>query len=425
MLIACQAWALDAQAVAALLQRAQHAVTEVIVHDIFSPPVASRIYLYTSLAAYEAATLGGTQGVSFGQCRADFHAPPAPAYARSADPGYASLYAMLYTASRFVFSDTMMLDSLKVITQSYPNLSPDRRKASEAWARQVSDSVIQWSRGDKYTDTRKMRRYSFLKNPAAWMPTPPGYMAAVEPHWGKMRPVVMERPEDYRPPVPMAFGTEKGHPFYQQAMQVYDHSKSMSHEDSVVALFWDCNPFHLTTQGHLNFATKKLSPGGHWMSIAGLACTQVNASLHQTTSAYLLTAIALYDGFISCWDEKYRSNLIRPETFINAHIDENWRPLLQTPPFPEYTSGHSVISSAASVALTAVFGDEFAFADDTETGYGLPVRYFPSFYQAASEAAISRFYGGIHYMEAITHGQAQGKKIGEAVVSRIYRKISR
>lgn len=155
------------------------------------------------------------------------------------------------------------------------------------------------------------------------------------------------------------------------------------------------------------------------MSIAGVACLKAKASFNVSLKAYLFTAVALYDGFISCWDEKYRSNTIRPESYINAYIDESWRPLLQTPPFPEYTSGHSVISAAAASVLSELFGNDFSFADDTEIGYGLPVRHFKSFREAAVEAAISRFYGGIHYKEAITNGMLQGKKIGDAVVNQI------
>ncbi len=134
----------------------------------------------------------------------------------------------------------------------------------------------------------------------------------------------------------------------QDAMEVYRVSKNMDKENLMIASFWDCNPFYLNTQGHLNFATKKLSPGGHWISIAGQVAAQAKLDMTATLEAYLMTSIALFDGFISCWDEKYRSQLIRPETIINAYIDEKWRPVLQTPPFPEYTSGHSVISTAAA-----------------------------------------------------------------------------
>jgi hypothetical protein len=144
----------------------------------------------------------------------------------------------------------------------------------------------------------------------------------------------------------------------------------------------------------------------------------------QTAETFVITSLALYDGFLSCWDEKYRSVLIRPETYINEYMDKDWLPLLQTPPFPEYTSGHSVVSSAASVALTHLLGDHLHFVDSTEVVFGLPVREFNSFQEAADEAAISRFYGGIHYMPAISNGARQGEQVGQLVVDKIKTRTS-
>lgn len=139
----------------------------------------------------------------------------------------------------------------------------------------------------------------------------------------------------------------------------------------------------------------------------------------RTAETYAMVSIALADGFISCWDEKYRSKLLRPETFINEHVDEDWVPLLQTPPFPEHTSGHSVISTAAGETLTKLYGDDFAYTDDVEVEYGLPKRSFGSFREAYQEAAISRLYGGIHYMPAIEYGVEQGKQVGGYILSNI------
>ncbi|MEP7319387.1 MAG: haloperoxidase, partial [Panacibacter sp.] len=106
-------------------------------------------------------------------------------------------------------------------------------------------------------------------------------------------------------------------------------------------------------------------------------------------------------------------------TAIRKYIDPQWTPLLQTPPFPEYLSGHSVISAASAVILTHYFGDSFSYTDSVEVTYGLPSRTFKSFQQAAEEAGVSRFYGGIHFMDAITNGQQQGAKVGEWVLQKI------
>jgi hypothetical protein len=167
------------------------------------------------------------------------------------------------------------------------------------------------------------------------------------------------------------------------------------------------------------FATKKITPGAHWIGITKIACRKAGFDFDDTVYAYTKTSMTRFDGFISCWDEKYRSNLIRPETLINQHFDENWKPILQTPPFPEYSSGHSVVSGAASVVLTDIFGEDFSFEDDTELPYGLPVRNFNSFEEAAYEAAISRMYGGIHYRAAVDIGIEQGRSLGKYVVDNL------
>ena len=136
-------------------------------------------------------------------------------------------------------------------------------------------------------------------------------------------------------------------------------------------------------------------------------------------NAYSLVSISLFDAFISCWDDKWKTIVVRPETVINEYIDEDWLPLLQTPPFPEYTSGHSVISRSAAIMLTEIYGDNFQFDDTSELEFGLPVRSYNSFIQASEEAAISRLYGGIHYEMAISNGVSQGQKIGEFITNKL------
>jgi hypothetical protein len=183
-------------------------------------------------------------------------------------------------------------------------------------------------------------------------------------------------------------------------------------------MFWDCNPFALQQVGHLEFGIKKISPGGHWMGITGIACRKQKLSMAKTAYTHALVSVAMADAFIACWNEKYKYNRVRPVTAIHKLIDRSWTPLLQTPPFPEYTSGHSVISAAASIVLTHIFGDNFSFTDDTEEEFGLPQRKFDSFIGAAKEAAISRLYGGIHFRDAIENGAKEGAQIGNFVISR-------
>ena len=283
----------------------------------------------------------------------------------------------------------------------------------------VADHIIAWSSKDNYKQSRSFPKYTIVDDPGTWKPTPPAYMDAVEPHWNKIRTFGIDSASQFRPAAPTTFSTDAKSQFYKEAHEVYTMGRNLTEEQRAIASFWDCNPFVMNVKGHVMFATKKISPGGHWMNITRVACDKSNADIVRTTEAYAMVSIVLMDGFISCWDEKYRSRLIRPETYINQFIDEDWIPLLQTPPFPEHSSGHSVISAASAVALTRLFGDNFAFTDSTEIEFGLTARSFKSFTHASEEAAISRMYGGIHYRPACEQGIVEGRAVGNFIMEKI------
>ena len=416
----CYAQTGNWQTDAAPLHRAQKALTNVIIQDIFSPPVAARIYAYTNIAAYEVLVKKNKNYHSFYNQLHSF--PKIPEANNNINVSLAAVNAFLITAKKLVFSEEVMQDSINSILKWYQHKSINKivYAASMAYGKQVADSVLLWASKDKYKETRSLKRYNFSKEKGKWLPTPPVYMAAIEPYWNKIRPMVLDSCNQFRPELALPYSTDTNSLFYRQAKEVYVAGIDLSAKNKLIEGFWDCNPFAVEVQGHLNYATKKISPGGHWMSIAGIVCKSAGADMVRSAAAYALTAIAIFDGFIICWDEKYRSNVIRPETYINQYIDENWRPLLQTPPFPEYTSGHSVISTAAAKMLISLFGDNVGFDDTTEMEFGLPVRYFTSFSTACNEAAISRLYGGIHYMAAIENGQKQGYNLGNCILSKIH-----
>jgi hypothetical protein len=249
-------------------------------------------------------------------------------------------------------------------------------------------------------------------------------MDGLEPHWNKIRPFVLDSAAQFKPIPPPAFSMDEYSKFYKELREVYEISLEMTEKGDAsekvqIAQFWDCNPYVSVTRGHLMFAVKKITPGAHWILINQIACKNTKADFNKTIYAYTKSSIGIADGFISCWDEKYRSNLVRPETLINKYFDDEWKPILQTPPFPEYTSGHSVVSGSAATVLTDIFGDNFHFLDDSELRYGLPIRTYSSFNQAAQEAAISRMYGGIHYRAAVEEGIGQGKSVGKLVNDRL------
>lgn len=396
-------------------------VNDVIVYDIFSPPQASRVYAYASVAAYEVLRQSDSTYLSLAGQLNGFTPVPTPEPGAEISLPLAGVHAYMSVGRTLTFSQARM-DSLRsaVDERFRDGLSAAVFARSIAYGDTVAKHVLAWAGGDRFKQSRGLPKYSVLRSqPGRWIPTPPAYLDAVEPNWGTLRPFTMDTSNQFRPAPPHPFDTTRTSPFWKEMAEVHQVGKSLTTEQRAIAAFWDCNPFVMHVQGHTMFATKKMSPGGHWMGITRLASQQVNADITRAAEAYARTAIALADGFLSVWAEKYRSNVIRPETMINTYLDEAWEPLLQTPPFPEYTSGHSGISTAASVVLTNLFGDTFAFADSTEVEYGLPVRSFTSFAQAASEAAISRLYGGIHYRRAIEEGQTQGRLVGEHVLTKV------
>jgi hypothetical protein len=409
---------LDADA----LHTAVREVNSVMVYDIFSPPQASRLFAYAGIAAYEAARHADSVGYRSLAGQLNGLTPvPGPAAGEAYDFALASVRAY-YTVGRALAFSQARVDSLRAAVGERFKASGLARvvwERSIAYGDQVAEHILAWSREDAFRESRGYPKYTVTTTPGRWIPTPPAYMDAVEPNWKMLRPFVMDSASQFRPEPPHPFDTRPSSPFFREVLEVFEVARNLTDEQRAIAGFWDCNPYTMHVQGHTMFATKKLSPGGHWISIAGQVARQTEADIVRSAAAYALTAIALADGFISAWEEKYRSELVRPESVINEHLQEGWAPLLQTPPFPEHPSGHSVISSAAAEVLSSIYGDSVAFSDSTEVEYGLPVRSFASFREAAAEAAISRLYGGIHYRRAIEQGAIQGRKVGEQVVDRV------
>ena len=404
-----------------LFHRSLKRLTDVIVYDIFSPPVASRIYAYPSIAAYEVMIHENPGYRSLaGQLHELTEVPKPDQNATYCFP-LASIQAFLTVGKALVFSEDKMDEFKDKIYQKYKDTGVPNRvfKRSVDYGSQVGQHILAWADKDNYKETRTFPKFTINDDSSRWQPTPPAYMDAIEPHWNKIRTFVLDSANQYVPQPPTPFSLNKESQFYKELMEVYETGKNLSDEQSAIAEFWDCNPYISHQQGHVMFATKKITPGGHWMGITAIATRLEKSDFMQTIEAYTLVSIALADAFISCWDEKYRSELIRPETVINQYIDETWAPLLQTPPFPEYTSGHSVISASAATALTHLFGETFNFVDTTEVEFGLPPRTFNSFFQASNEAAISRLYGGIHYMPACEIGVDQGRLVGQFVIDNL------
>lgn len=405
--------------------KAQDELTAVMVHDIFSPPLASRVYAYANIAAYEIlAQEKANEHTTLANILTDFNGI-SPAQDSLVNHQLAALMVYMEVGKNMIFSVGIMSDYIDNLSAEWKVQNPEVYVSSKQYALQVVGEIKAWYDQDNYKQTRTFPKFSVdYDSPSRWQPTPPDYMDGIEPHWSKIRPFLLTSSSQFEPEPPPPFSMKPESVFYKELMEVFQVVKDIREsegedERQEIAKFWDCNPYVSTHKGHVMFALKKISPGAHWIGITKIVSRNRKADLYTSVAAYAKVSIAMADAFISCWDEKYRSNLIRPETLINKVLDENWYPVLQTPPFPEYTSGHSVVSGAASVILSNFYGDDIAFDDDTELPYDLPIRSYRSFNHAAEEAAISRMYGGIHYRKAIDEGLQQGRNVGMFVSKKL------
>lgn len=401
------------------IQQQVWSLTEVMYHDVANPPAAARFYAYALLAGYETLSQLDDTVLQFQKKLNAYPAITVPFDRSKIDTPLAVLYSIIETGKAILPSGYLLEEKQQELLNAFADLSKEKVNASVSFAKTIAQKIVQYSKTDGYFKLSTLSRYKPLEGEGYWQPTPPEYMAAVEPNWNTIRTFFLDSPQQCMSKKMLPFDKQPASSFYQLANEVYATSRSLTGEQKLIASFWDCNPFAVQFQGHMSVGLKKISPGGHWMGITGIACQQAHLSFAATLLLHTIVALSLHDAFVCCWDEKYRSNRIRPETTINRYIDEKWQPLLQTPPFPEYPSGHSVISTAAAEVLTHFLGDGFAFTDTVETYIGLPARKFNSFFQAAAEARISRLYGGIHFRDAIENGAEQGEQIARHIIQEL------
>lgn len=388
-------------------------VLELVRHTpTYSPPVASRAFAYLGITAYEAVASGNPALVSLaGQLNELTRLPE-----RDEEIAYDDaivVHAALAFAARSFFGNTgptgqraMSSIDQRMAAELSEERDPATVDASVALGRSLGEHIFEWSLGDGGAQVENLGfpyTFDLVEGPEHWVPTS---RIAVQqtpllPSWADNRAFAMPSGAACPIPPPPPYSEDPGSAFYREALEVHDTVRKIDDERGEIARFWSDDPMLSPT------------PPGHWISIALDVLEAENAALEQQVDVLARLGIVLADAFIGCWHAKYQYDLLRPVTYINRHIDPKWQPLLITPPFPEYPSGHSTQSAAAAVVLTTIFGEDYAFADDTHADDGLPVRQYPSFWAAAEEAAISRLYGGIHFRSAIDRGLDQGRCIGE------------
>lgn len=392
-------------------------ILELVRHTpTYSPPVASRAFAYLGVTAYEALASGDTTMTSLsGQLNG---LTPVPQ--REGGMVYDEavvMQAALSSAARELFGNTGPTGqrALKRMTEKLSSevsmgLAPDLVARSQAYGESITAHILAWSLDDGGAKVENMGfplEYKLTEGPQHWVPTNliNQQQMPLLPKWGENRPFAMKIGNACPLPPPPAYSEEKGSDFYTEALEVYEAVNNLTPEERAIARFWSDDPMLSPT------------PPGHWMSIALKLLDERQASAAEHADLLARLGISLADAFIGCWHSKFEFDLVRPVTYIKRVIDPKWEPILITPPFPEYPSGHSTQSGAAATVLTAFFGENFAFTDNTHEKDKLPNRSFKSFWDAANEAGISRLYGGIHFRAAIDRGLDQGRCIGEKAVA--------
>lgn len=390
----------------------------------FPPMIASRNYVYANIAAYECIAADNKNLYSLSNQIKHLPQMPKASSALKINFNLAALLAFVKVGNAVTFPEGSLMGYYNELLQMADSIGmpTDDINNSKNFADSMSTAILKWSKSDNYAKTRSAEKYNVVfDNPSRWIPTPTQYASALEPHWKEIRPMVMDSASQFKPiqRPPKVDVVNKGSSYYKYMIEVKNIGDSLTDEQKHIADFWDDNPFKMVVVGHAMYAQKKFSPPGHWMNIVGIASIKQKADFNTTVAAYTQTSIALFDAFISCWDEKFSSNYVRPETVINKYVSDSWRPYIQTPPFPSFTSGHATISAAAAEVMTSFYGNNLSYTDTSLVEFGIKNRTFANFRAAAQEAAMSRLYGGIHYKFDNEAGARSGLKIGEYIVKKI------
>ena len=386
-------------------------VLELVRHTpTYTPPVASRSFAYVGVTAFEAVASGNRQLKSLaGQVQG-----LKPVLPREAGQEYDEavvLHAALASIIRHLFANTgptgqraMNAMESKLGAKVADGVASDVAARSAAYGRAVAAHIQAWAAEDGGAVIENMGfplQMDLPKGSQDWLPTNAirQQQLPLLPDWGKNRTFAMPNGASCKIPPPPTYSEDQASAFYAEALEVYEARKNITEDETAIARFW------------ADDAMLSKTPPGHWIHIAMNALQKEQADAARSVEVLARLGIGLADAFIGCWDAKYQYNLLRPVSYIRRVMDPKWEPILLTPPFPEYPSGHSTQSGAAAEVLTHLFGEDYAFVDNAQDDEGLPPRSFASFRAAAEEAGISRLYGGIHFRAAIVNGLEQGRCI--------------
>ncbi len=265
----------------------------------------------------------------------------------------------------------------------------------------ISDAIYNWSTtdgGDK--------GYANVTSPGYVLPVGPGLyvtqpgQVAQHPYWGNNRTFVAGNATNTQPVPPPVYSTDPTSQMYKEELEVYNETALADPEHQTIAKYWAALPPPIVS-----------------LSILNSVIIDKDANLSTAAFAYCKLGMAISDAFVSCYKTKYIYTQLRPITYIQANFSSTWTPLIPTPPFPDFTSAHSVQTGAAARILADIFGDNTTFTDYSINDLGFVPRTFNKFSDYANEVGLSRIYGGIHIRSSDFIGLDQGDKVGKNVSS--------
>ncbi len=399
-------------------------LNEAIIQDGFSPPVSSRIYAYVNLAAYEAYHYNHPDKLELDGVLNDFHPDYNFSSEQKIDEEFAAFTAFYQTAYGLVYRD-YLVDSLIVSQKKYYKSKLDGKvyRNSEDLGKSVAREILSYAKTDNYLATRSYPLYELSEKPGAWEPTPPYYNTPIEPFWGNVKPFLIENLDSFKAPEHIEFDSIKGSPFFDLNYDVYQRVMQATKEQKAIAMYWDGDPMPAYRLKRVVISRRQLNPVGHWLALSKALNNVTGKTESQAIEIYMRCALTTADAMIVGWKNKYAYDLIRPHTYINRYIDAKWDPVLVTPAFPEYPSGHSMISGSCGATLIHFFGDSIAFVDSSQIKFSHESRTYNSVSEAINECAQSRIFGGVHYAPAVEEGVQLGRKIAELHIRKLHRKM--
>lgn len=377
----------------------------------FNSIVANRSYAYIGLSLYESIAPGipGYQSIA-SQLSGSLALPAKEAGREYYWPASANAALAYISKSLFANTSASMVSAIDSLEADFGEKFKGKAKTVElqrsaAFGRKIAEAIFKWSETDS-----GHAAYNFLTSnayvpptgPGMWVPTPPGFGKPLHNSWGANRSFLKNIVIKAAAPAPPTYSEVPSSEFYKAANHVYQTSQKLTRNDSTVAKFWADLPMNYNVPAHgANIVTQLVQ--------------LKKLSLPEAAILYCKHGIAGNEALIVCFSTKYKYNVVRPVTYIRTVLGKlNWNSLVPTPPFPEYSSAHAVVSAAFAAVLEMHFGKNFSFTDHTYKDlYGS--RTYDSFEHYAQEAAQSRVYGGIHYEFAAIEGLKQGKIVGKEV----------